>query len=77
MEYAEEEEIANDDDEYAVGDHGNNEPLAEGKHEDDDEYASAARCVESITLSATPAESMIRSALAERASCSQRCPLRV
>ncbi len=42
-----------------------NEPLAEGDDNDNDEYASAARCAESIILSATPAESMILSALAD------------
>ncbi len=65
MEYAKEVDIANDGDEYAVGDNGNNKPLVEGKDEDDDEYASAVRCAESILLSAMPAESMILSALAE------------
>jgi hypothetical protein len=65
MEYAEEVDIANDDDEYAVGDDGDNEPLAEGNNDDDVKYASAAHCAESIILSATPAESMILSALAE------------
>ncbi len=58
-------DIANDNDEYAIDNDGNNEPLAEGKDEDDDKYASAACCTESIILSATPAESMIPSALAE------------
>ncbi len=65
MEYAEEVDIANNKDEYAVGEDGNNELLAEGNDDNDDEYASAARCAESIILSATPAESMILSALAE------------
>ncbi len=65
MEYAEEVDIADDDDEYAVGDNGDNEPLAEGNDDDNNKYASAARCAESIILSATPAESMILSALAE------------
>jgi hypothetical protein len=79
MEYAKEVDTANEDDKYAVGDDGGNEPLAEGKDKDDDEYASAVRCAESVILSATFAESMILSALAERlrASCSQRRLLRV
>ncbi len=64
MEYAEEVDIANDDDEYAVDDDGDNKPLAERNGNDEDEYASASRCAESIMLSATPAESMILSALA-------------
>jgi hypothetical protein len=59
MEYAEEVDIANDDNEYASGDDGDNKPIAEGKDEDDHEYASAVCCAESIILSATPAESMI------------------
>ncbi len=65
MEYAEEVDIAADDDENAVGDDGDNEPLTEGNDNKDDKYASAARCAESIILSETPAESMILSALAE------------
>ncbi len=65
MVYAEEVDIAADDDEYAVGDDGDNEPLAEGNDNKDDKYASAARCAESIILSATATESMILSALAE------------
>jgi hypothetical protein len=55
MDYAKEMDIANDDNEYAVGDDGNNKTLAEGNDNDDDEYASAVRCAESIILSATPA----------------------
>ena len=65
MEYAEEVDIADDNDEYAVGDDGDNKPLAEGNDDNDDKYASAACCTESIILSAMPAESMILSALAE------------
>ncbi len=65
MEYAKEVDIATEDNEYAIGNNGDNEPLAEGNDNDDDEYASAAHCAESIILSATPAESMILSALAE------------
>ncbi len=65
MEHAKEVDIANNNDEYAIGNDGDNEPLAEGKDEADDKHASAARCAESIILSATPAESMILSALAE------------
>ncbi len=64
MEYNEEVDIANDDDECAVDDAGDHEPLAEGNNDNDDEYASTARCAESIILSLTPAESMILSALA-------------
>ncbi len=65
MEYAKEVDIAANDDEYAVGDDGNNKPLAEGNDNEDDKYASAARYTESIILSVTPAESMILSALAD------------
>jgi hypothetical protein len=36
MEYAEEVDIATDNDEYAIGDDGNNEPLAEGNDNEDD-----------------------------------------
>ncbi len=40
MEYAKEDDIANNDDEYAIGNSGNNEPLAEGNADNDDnEYA--------------------------------------
>ncbi len=65
MEYAEEVDIAANDDEYAIGDDGNIEPLVEGNDNKDDKYATAAHCAESIILSATPTESMILSALAE------------
>ncbi len=65
MEYAKEVDIADDNDEYAVGNDGNNEPLAEGNDNEDGKYASAACCAESIILSAMPAESMILSALAK------------
>jgi hypothetical protein len=54
-----------DNDEYAVGNNGNNEPLAEGDNDNNDEYTSAACCAESIILSVMPAESIILSALAE------------
>jgi hypothetical protein len=65
MEYTKEVDIADDDDEYPVGDDGNIKPLAEGDDKDNDKYTSATRCAESIILSATPAESMILSALAD------------
>jgi hypothetical protein len=65
MEYAKEVDIANDRNECAIGSDGDNEPLAEGKDKDDNEYASAICCAESIIPSATPAESIILSALAE------------
>jgi hypothetical protein len=66
MEYPKEVDIATNEDDYAIGNDGNNKPLAECNDDDnDDEYASAARCAESIILSATPAESMIPSALTE------------
>jgi hypothetical protein len=65
MEYAEEVDIANNNDEYAIGNDGDNEPLAEGNDNDDDEYSSTARIAESIILSVMPAEIMILSALAE------------
>ncbi len=65
MEYAKEVDIADNDNEYAVGIDGNNEPHAEGNDGVDNAYASTARCAESIILSATPAESMILLALAE------------
>jgi hypothetical protein len=39
LEYAEEGDIANDDDEYAFGDDGDDEPLAESNEDDNDEYA--------------------------------------
>jgi hypothetical protein len=65
MEYDEEVQIATDNDEYAVGNDGNNKPLAEGDDNNDNEYTSAARCAQSIILSAMPAESMILSALAD------------
>jgi hypothetical protein len=65
MEYAKGVDIVNDDNEYAVGNNGDNEPLAEGDDNNNDKYASAARCAESIILSATVAESMILSVLAD------------
>ncbi len=65
MEYAEEVDIANDDNEYAVDEDGNNKPLAEGNKYNDDKYGSAARCADSIILSAMPAESMMLSAFTE------------
>ncbi len=37
MKYAEEVDMADDDDEYAVDDNGDNEPLGEGDGNDDDE----------------------------------------
>jgi hypothetical protein len=66
MENAKEVDIAdNNDDEYAIGNDGNNKPLAEGDDNDDEKYASTACCADTIILSAMPAESMILSALAE------------
>jgi hypothetical protein len=65
MEYAKEVDIANKDNEYAVGDDGNSKPLAEKNDDNDNKCASAACCTESIILSVTPAERMILSALAE------------
>jgi hypothetical protein len=66
MKYAKELDIVDDDDDdYAIGDNSNNEPLAGGNDDDDDKYASTVRWAESIILSATPAESMILSALTE------------
>ncbi len=65
MKYAKEVDITADEDEYAIGDNGNNKPLAEGNDNEDDKYASATRCAESIILSAMLTESMILSALAE------------
>jgi hypothetical protein len=56
MEYAKEVDIADNDDEYGIGNNGNNKPLAEGDNNDNDKYASATCCAESIILSATPAE---------------------
>ncbi len=58
-------DIADNNDEYAIGNDGKNKPLAEGDDNNNDKYASANRCTESIILSATPAESMILSALAD------------
>ncbi len=52
-------DIDDNDDEYAIGKNGDNEPLAEGDDNNNDKYASAACCAESIILSATPAESMM------------------
>ncbi len=37
MVYAKEVDIATNDDEYAIGNNGDNEPLAEGDDNDDDE----------------------------------------
>jgi hypothetical protein len=37
MEYAKEVDIAADDNEYAIGNNCNNEPLAEGNNNDDNE----------------------------------------
>ncbi len=37
MEYAKEVDIANNNDEYAIGNNGDNEPLAEGDNNDDHE----------------------------------------
>jgi hypothetical protein len=65
MEYAKEVDIANNHNEYAVGNDGNDEPLAEGNKDNNHKYASAAHCAESIILLATPAESMKLSAIAE------------
>jgi hypothetical protein len=56
MEYAKEVDIADDGNEYAVGDNGNNDPLAEGNNDNNDKYASATRA-ESIIHSAGIAES--------------------
>jgi hypothetical protein len=50
MEYAKEVDIANNNNAYAIGDNGKYKPLAEGNNNNDDEYASAARCAESIIL---------------------------
>ncbi len=77
MEYTKEVDIANKEDEYAIGNDGNNKPLAEGNNDDNNnKYASTARCAESIILSATPTESMNSQPLL-RVSCSQRRLLRV
>jgi hypothetical protein len=65
LEYAKEVDIANNDDEYAIGNNANNKPLAEGDDNNDDKYAGTLRCTESIILSAAPAESVILSVLAE------------
>jgi hypothetical protein len=74
MEYAKEVDIAANDNEYAIGNDGDNEPLAEGKdNEDDDEYASATCCAASIILSVTPGYSQRLLS----ASCSQHGPLRL
>jgi hypothetical protein len=61
----EEVDIANDNDEYAVGNDSKNKPLAEGEDNNKREYASAAHCAEIIILSAMPTEIMILSALAD------------
>ncbi len=37
MEYAKEMDIADDDDEYAVGENGKNEPLVEGNNNNNNE----------------------------------------
>ncbi len=50
MEYAREMDITKEDNEYATGSDGNNEPLAEGNDNDDGNYASVACCTESIIL---------------------------
>jgi hypothetical protein len=65
MEYAKEVDIADNSNVYAVGDEGDNKPLAEGDNDNDDKYASAVCCAESIIPSATPPESMILSVLAD------------
>ncbi len=39
MEYAKEGDIADGNNEYAIGDNGSNKPLAEGNNNDNDEYA--------------------------------------
>jgi hypothetical protein len=65
MEYAKEVDIANHDDEYAIDNDNKNKPLAEGDDNDNNEYASAARCAESFILSVMPAESMILSVHAD------------
>jgi hypothetical protein len=65
MKYAEEVDMADGDNLYAVGDDGNNGSLAEGNDDKDDGYASTASCAESIILSGTPVESIILSALPE------------
>jgi hypothetical protein len=64
MEYAKEVDIAADDDEYAIGDDGDNKPLAEGNDNEVNDYASTTCCAESFILLVMPAESMILSALA-------------
>jgi hypothetical protein len=61
MEYAKKVDIPNNDNEYAIGDGGDNKPVAKGNNNNNGEYASAVHCAESIILSATPAESMILS----------------
>jgi hypothetical protein len=43
--------MADNNDEYAVGDDGNNKPLAEGNNKDNDEYTSATCCTQSSILS--------------------------
>jgi hypothetical protein len=61
MEYAKEVDIANDNNEYAVGNNGDNKPLAEGNNDDNDKCTSTTCCAESIILSVPPAESMMLS----------------
>jgi hypothetical protein len=65
VEYAKEMDIADDNNEYAIDDNGDNEPLAEGDDNDDNKQASSARCAGSIILSARPPESMILSELVD------------
>jgi hypothetical protein len=65
MEYDKEVDIAAKDNEYAIGNDDNNKPLAEGKDKNDNKDASTTCCTQSIILSATPAESIILSALAD------------
>jgi hypothetical protein len=65
MKCAVEVDITKDDKEYAIVNDRDNEPLAEGNNNGDNEYASAARCAESIILSASPTETMKLSALAD------------
>jgi hypothetical protein len=55
MEYAKEVNIVDDNNEYAIGNNGDNKPLAEGNDDDNDEYTSATCCAERIKFSVTPA----------------------
>ncbi len=50
MENTKDVDIADNNDEYAIGNNDKNEPLAEGNDNNNDKYASAARCTESIIL---------------------------